>query len=350
MPSKPKQLKSGSWRSQVSTGVKDDNGRYIYDSVTANTEKKTLLLALQLEEEYKEKRRSPTSMTLGEAADAYIKSKDGILSPTTTAKYKQLRRKRFQDLADLPIKKIDRKKIQEWTEALSREGLSPKSVRNAHGFLSTVLRSVDENIVLRTKLPNKIKYSANVPNAQDLRDIFRITANTDIELPVLLAVYFGMRMGEVLGVKFDDIRNGELHISESLVLADGETHSKAPKSYEGDRRLSIPKRILDCIERQPTDSPYIVKLSGSSIYKKFVRCCETNGLAHFRFHDLRLANASAMLLINIPDKYAMERMGHATNSTLKTVYQHTLSGERELIDEKVNAYFDELLSHELSHE
>ena len=48
-------------------------------------------------------------------------------------------------------------------------------------------------------------------------------------------------------------------------------------------------------------------------------------------------------MLNIPDKYAMERGGWSTNSTLKSVYQHTLSEERKQVDKKIDDYFNSLL-------
>ena len=50
-----------------------------------------------------------------------------------------------------------------------------------------------------------------------------------------------------------------------------------------------------------------------------------------------------MLSLGVPDKYAMERGGWATNTTLKTVYQHTFSDERKNVDEKINGFFEEVL-------
>ena len=54
-------------------------------------------------------------------------------------------------------------------------------------------------------------------------------------------------------------------------------------------------------------------------------------------------NASVMLALGIPDKYAMERGGWSTNSTLKNVYQHTFSEERKRVDEKIDNYFNGIL-------
>ena len=53
--------------------------------------------------------------------------------------------------------------------------------------------------------------------------------------------------------------------------------------------------------------------------------------------------ASVMLALGIPDKYAMERMGHASTNMLKTVYQHTMQETREQVADMVDDYFSKLL-------
>lgn len=53
-----------------------------------------------------------------------------------------------------------------------------------------------------------------------------------------------------------------------------------------------------------------------------------------------------MLALGIPDKYAMERGGWSTNTTLKTVYQHTFSEERRRVDEQIDGFFNAILEEE----
>lgn len=53
-----------------------------------------------------------------------------------------------------------------------------------------------------------------------------------------------------------------------------------------------------------------------------------------------------MLALGIPDKYAMERGGWSTNSTLKAVYQHTFSDERKKVDDKIDDFFNAILEEE----
>ena len=53
-----------------------------------------------------------------------------------------------------------------------------------------------------------------------------------------------------------------------------------------------------------------------------------------------------MLALNIPDKYAMRRMGHATNNMLKTVYQHTMSEKEQQVNASVDNYFESIIKPE----
>lgn len=48
-----------------------------------------------------------------------------------------------------------------------------------------------------------------------------------------------------------------------------------------------------------------------------------------------------MLKLAIPDKYAMERMGHASNQMLKRVYQHTFDDEQRVASEKMQAFINQ---------
>ena len=62
-----------------------------------------------------------------------------------------------------------------------------------------------------------------------------------------------------------------------------------------------------------------------------------------RFHDLRHYNASIMLSLNVPDKYAMERLGQSTPGLIKAVYQHVMSDKRDEVNQTVNTAAESLI-------
>ena len=92
-----KKLPSGSWRVQVYAG-KDASGKPQYRSFTRPTKKEAEYEAMTWQLHYKEISRDSTSMTLAEATDKYIASKDGILSPSTIRGYDIIRREHLKEI------------------------------------------------------------------------------------------------------------------------------------------------------------------------------------------------------------------------------------------------------------
>jgi len=76
------------------------------------------------------------------------------------------------------------------------------------------------------------------------------------------------------------------------------------------------------------------------LYKRFTRLLNKNGIEGVRFHDLRHLNASVMLMLNIPKKYAKERGGWKTDNIYEDTYGHTFSDERKNVENTINTYFD----------
>lgn len=133
---KPEQLKSGNWRIQLQI----KGHRY---SVTAPTKKEVREKAKQLYAGLELEKRLP--MTVGRAMDQYIAEKSGVLSPSTIRGYKSVRRNYFQDLIDMNISDLTQGDIQLAVSNEALKGKSPKTVRNAHGLLNSVLEEFRPN-------------------------------------------------------------------------------------------------------------------------------------------------------------------------------------------------------------
>lgn len=331
----PKQLPSGAYRVQVMV----DGSRY---SVTDDDPKVAVAKAMAIKAKLEEAKQAPRSMTVGAAVDRYIESKDSVLSPSTLRGYKNLRNHSLAEIEKVKLPDLTQEKVQRWVNKLSREK-SPKTVRNAHGLLSAALGEFKPEMTLRTTLPQKVKYEVRIPSPEEIKQIFAAVKGTEMELPVLLAVWLGLRLSEICGLTWDCIRDGKLHIRQALVYGDNGRVLKGTKSYSGTRILSIPPYIQTLIDAVPKEREFLVSLSGAAIYKRFENICGRIGIPHYRFHDLRHANASVMLALGVPDKYAMERMGHATNNMLKNVYQHTMKDKQDEVSNAVDDYFKNFL-------
>lgn len=109
----------------------------------------------------------------------------------------------------------------------------------------------------------------------------------------------------------------------------------------------IPPYIKNLIDQVEGD--VLVPYSADAIYRHFSRVLEQNHISHISFHKLRHMNASIMAMLNIPEKYAMERGGWKTDSVMKKVYTHTFQKERIQVDHMIDEYFDTTMQHEMQH-
>lgn len=336
---KAKKLPSGSWRVNLYTGT-DDSGKRIYKSFTADTKKEAEFLAAEYNLKRKEK---PKGVTVGDAIDGYIASKENILSPTTISGYRKIRRNDMQNIMCVQLDKLTNLMVQ---AEINREAarLSPKTLRNVHGLVSAAITMYMPDFVLRTTLPAKQHKIKKLPNPED---VLKAVSGTEIELPVVLAMWLGMRLSEIQGLRFSDVsEDGVITISHVRVAVDTHYVEKATtKTYSSTRQIRAPKEIIKMINTIPhsSENEYICDFARGGIYGRFRRIIQSVGLDSMSFHDLRHMNASIMVALGVPDKYAMERGGWSSNGTLQNIYQHTFSEERQNVDEKIDAYFRKIM-------
>lgn len=331
---KAKQLPSGNWRIQLMV----DGMRY------SITDKDPKICAQKAKEIYAGiEQEEKCSFTVGDAIDRYIKSQTGTLSPATISVYKRYRKNYLQNIIKCRLDELTSEQIQLAISRDSRNGKSPKTVRNAYGLLSVVLKIYRPKFKPNIRLPQKRKYEIAIPSEEEMKKIWAQAKGTRYEVPILLAAWLGLRMSEVRGLKLDDIVGTRIHIQRAVVhTAEGDVE-KGTKSFSGDRWIACPDTLLTLIRAQPCKNGYVCRYAESSIYNNFVLFCQRAGVGHFRFHDLRHFAASEAHSLGVPDKYQMKRMGHKTDNMLKTVYQHAMRDKEDqfsaLIDTRMESLF-----------
>ena len=138
----PQLLPSGQYRCQV---MVDGKRVSVVDGDPDVAQAKAVALKNGLLHEAKR----PESLTVGEAIDRYIESKDSVLSPSTIYGYKKLRKNTMQGIMKTTLSALTQEKVQREMNSMSRT-LSPKTVRNAHGLLSAALAEYHPAMTLRT--------------------------------------------------------------------------------------------------------------------------------------------------------------------------------------------------------
>lgn len=372
MPRKRKgELPSGNVRKQIYAGteiVRDENGTIIIDpktgkpkkkrkyiSVTSSSTKEAERIKSQVKVDLAEnKKRTIRNITLYEAIDEYIESRDELeRSPTTVQDYKVIQKNAFQDIMFLPLAELDADTLQDAVKieakrpsrkrTVNPKPISAKRLKNEWGLVSSTLKKYRPDIdTASIELPQCYDRVVELPSAEK---VISIVKGTDIELAVLLAAWLSFSISEIRGLtksKSISEDGNYIRINEVMVTVDNKPVVKEiAKNPTRNRKHRIPEYIKTLIDQVGGD--YLVPMSGIKVYKKWIKLQKANGMSPITFHDLRHLNASVMAVLRIPDKYAQERGGWKTDDVMKKVYTQTFSEERVKVDDKMDSYFNDLV-------
>lgn len=331
---KAQQLPSGSWRVRIRDY---DDPAQPWKSFTADTAKEAELKALEYQLFHKE-RKKPANMTVGEAIDSYIDGRTNVLSPSTIAGYRCLRRNAYKSIEAKRLASLKSPDIQAAINSYAKDH-TPKSVANAFALISAALAEHYPDLKINVNLPQKQKHEIEIPTTEEVNSLCEKLAGTPLYLPVLLAALCGLRRSEICALTWNDIdvEHRRIHVRSAVVLDEYHTLVKSgTKTYDSNRTLPLPEQVIMAL---PEKGEEIITLTPNQISDSFSRFVRKNFPRYFSFHALRHYHASVLLQLNVPDKYAMEMMGHSTNNMLKTVYQHTFSTEQAAITERVQNFF-----------
>lgn len=289
-----KQLPSGAWRVLVYDG-KDKNGKRIYTSFSAPTEKEANYMALNYQLHHKTKQKV-TEINFKEALQEYIDNRNAILSPSTIREYQRMKKGFSEKLLKTPIQKISQDMVQKEINLFSQR-LSPKTVKNIHGLLSAVLKEYNPRMALCTKLPQKQKSKCYIPSEKDVSELLEGAKQyyPELYLPILLACCLGLRRSEICALKWNDVNFEQQTITiKSAKVLDKNTNwiVKNPKSFAGNRTLLVSDHVIKTLQElkkqnKAKQNDFIISVKPNIITNNFCRLLKKMQMLHFRFHDLR---------------------------------------------------------------
>lgn len=351
-------LKSGRWRARVYVGK--INGKSEYQTFLGDNrreaETKVMQFQIELEKDYartlerygksvpvqKDGNISYEDMTVGECIDAYINNLVGVASASTIRRYRRDRMKFFDPIMGIKLKNITQPAIQT-AVSTDAQRAAPKSIHCAHGLLSAALGIYKPDFTLRTNLPPIPEPDLVIPEEADVMNLLEYAKGKWLEIAILLGACAGMRRSEICGLKFSDINQerNSIQIRRTMIKDDDGKWivQERTKTVKSKREVTLPSALIEKLLEQPRTSEFVLGVVPDTVSKEFIDARDALGLK-CRFHDLRHYNASIMLALNVPDKYAMERMGYSTPGTLKKVYQHTMAGKRAEVNDMINSHMD----------
>lgn len=174
--------------------------------------------------------------------DKYIKNKNDIAEATKSEYWKHLKNHVIPELGDKFIKNLREIDLQEYL--LNKQKKTPSVARNLKIILNMALDAAKRNKLIEYNpvqgIELKAKRATAPPQATEevllfLQKILQKTKDTEWELFFLLAMLFGPRKGEILGLPISDInfKEKKFHIQQQI------TKRNALEKIKGDRRTVI---------------------------------------------------------------------------------------------------------------
>ena len=320
---KIRQLPSGAWTTQVQV-----NG------VRRSFTHKSKTQLRKMAEAYHLTASDAPSAPLGALIDNYIESKRNVLSPSTIARYEQIRRLDFQRLMSVPVNELTNERLQQEINLMAADH-SPKSVRNAYGLISAAMRV--HGMTFRVTLPQRQKKTYSVPTTDEVLALCE-AAGDNLRIAIELAAFCGLRRGEIAALEASDISGNVIHVSKALVYdSDRRQVSKSPKTYTSDRYVTAPDFVIEHLKGK---TGRVCPIALNSITRRFVEVRDRLGMS-CRFHDLRHYYASALHAIGIRDQYIVKFGGWQSDHVLKAIYMDTLDDFEAAAASQAAAYFNE---------
>ena len=210
---------------------------------------------------------------------------------------------------------------------------------------------LDSNPIDRVERPKKEHYIPAYYDSQEINRLFELVAGTDLEVPVKLAAFYGLRREEVLGLRWKaiDFEENTITINHTVtqIEENGKTvtvASDTTKTKSSMRTLPMVPQFRELLLRKKEEQAELRRVCGKCYNKEFLEyvCVNAlgerikpsyltnsfpafvvkNGMRRIRFHDLRHSCASLLLANGVSLKHIQEWLGHSDFSTTANIYAH----------------------------
>lgn len=293
------------------------------------------------------------------------------IRPRTYERYEEIVRLHLvPEIGHHHIQKLSPQNLQAFYKKKLEDGLSATTVISFHNLLHKALETaVRWNLLARNPCdlvspPRRKHFEIQPLSIQQIRQFLAVTRGHRQEALFILALATGMRRGELLGLKWQDIdlERGTLQVRRILTRIPGKLPGKGfeeaePKTDKGRRSIVLPSFAVEAL-RQHRLRQREAKLKAGPAWRDhdYVFCTPIGthlnptrdvldvlksflkqaGLPDIRFHDLRHSSATMLLGMKVHPKIVQEILGHSQIAITMDIYSHILPTMQEEAMNKLN--------------
>ena len=247
-----------------------------------------------------------------------------------------------------PLQSIKREDIYRYFAHLrDKKDLTANTIRKHYDLLFSIFTSAEQSEKIQVspmkgvRPPREEPYDNNIYAPGQIVELFRAAQGDRIEIAVHLAVYLGLRRGEICGLRWEnvDLDGSAIHIIDNRTMAGATVIDGPLKTVASERSLKIPDGLMPALlsakARKETDMQalgtdyedrgYVFCYRNGRPYRPnylsmlFSQMLEKKGLPHIRFHDLRHTHGSIAIL-NAPLYDVSKSMGHSRQDITQKIY------------------------------
>lgn len=281
------------------------------------------------------------------------------LRPRAYERYEEVARLHIVPvLGKLQLQKLEAQHVQMLYTKKIEAGLSPTTVNTIHGVLHKALENavrwnlVPRNVCDLVSPPRRAHYEVQVLTVEEINKLLDAARGHYLEALFYLAIATGLRRGELMGLKWQDIdwQAGTLQVKRTLSRVPSklpgrgyiESETKTKKSR---RSIVMASFALESLKRHKTRQAEAMLKAGEKwqhndyvfctsigthlnpskdILDQLKKLLEKAGLPDIRFHDLRHSAATLLLSEGVHPKVVQEILGHSQISMTMDIYSHVL--------------------------
>ncbi len=272
-------------------------------------------------------------------------------------------------LGQLVLSKVTLRTIQQFYNQKLDEGQSPSSVSTMNKVLYQALayavkeRLIMVNPCIGVSLPSEKRRKVQPLTVEQAQQLIHEVKDTMMEPFIALALVVGIRHGELLALRWQDIDLAQGTIAIHATLTQDETYHFVvgdPKTASSERVILLPQPIREMLRSHQTRQREIRLKAGSAwqeydlvfctnkgrylwpanVRQRFYRILRRAGLPRMHIHDLRHSASTLLRKMGVDLKVIQEILGHSTIDMTANVYSHVLPSMQQEAIEKMQRMFD----------